>query len=341
MTPRNSLLRAARRLPSAVVALTFVLALAGCGGNQNTLDPASHAEHRISNLFWVLFVASSIGFGLVVWLLFVGWWRRNRPDLPRGVGEHGATGLVIGLGIALPIVLLSILFVWSDVFVLRSTAAPAKGTTAMTVVVTGRQWWWQVSYQGSTAVTANEIHIPVNTRVRILARTTDVIHSFWIPELNRKIDMIPGRTGSILLDATRPGTYRGQCSEFCGLQHAHMAVEVIAESRPAFNRWLAANAGPAHTPSGAAAAGLTTFMGSGCGDCHQIRGTSAHGLVGPDLTHLEGRQTLAAATIANTPQNLADWIRHPQQLKPGSKMPDLQLPDADWRSIVSYLRTLR
>jgi cytochrome c oxidase subunit 2 len=341
MTPRNFLLRAARRLPSAVVALTFVLALAGCGGNQNTLDPASHAEHRISNLFWVLFVASSIGFGLVVWLLFLGWWRRNRPDLPRGVGEHGATGLVIGLGIALPIVLLSILFVWSDVFVIRSTAAPAKGTTAMTVVVTGRQWWWQVSYQGSTAVTANEIHIPVNTRVRILARTTDVIHSFWIPELNRKIDMIPGRTGSILLDATRPGTYRGQCSEFCGLQHAHMTVEVIAESRPAFNRWLAANAGPAHTPSGAAAAGLTTFMGSGCGDCHQIRGTSAHGLVGPDLTHLEGRQTLAAATIANTPQNLADWIRHPQQLKPGSKMPDLQLPDADWSSSVSYLRTLR
>jgi cytochrome c oxidase subunit 2 len=334
---RQELYRGGRNLAVAAC----VLALAGCGGDQNTLDPASHAEGQISKLFWVLFVASAIGFGLVVFLLFLGWWRRTRPDLPRGVGEKGATGLVIGLGVALPIVLLSILFVWSDFFVIKSTDSPAKGSTAMTIDVTGRQWWWVISYPGTRAVTANEIHIPVRTRVAIVVRTADVIHSFWIPQLNRKIDMIPGRTSRILLDANRPGVYRGQCSEFCGLQHAHMAVEVIAESRARFDRWLAANAKPAVAPTGAAAAGKQAFMSSACADCHQIRGTSAHGLVGPDLTHLENRRTLAALTIENTPGNLAHWIQHPQQVKPGSKMPDLQLSSADWHSIFTYLRTLR
>jgi cytochrome c oxidase subunit II len=324
-----------RRALSLICAGALVVLAAGCGGNQNTVAPASPQEHSISDLFWVMLGGATIGFALVVALLWLGYARRARPGLPRAVGERGATRLVVGLGIALPAALLIALFVWSDVFVITSTAAPSRSSTSLSVNVIGHDWWWEVRYPGTPVVTANEIHIPVRTRVYLSASTADVIHSFWIPELNRKIDMIPGRTGHIVLDADRPGVFRGQCSEFCGLQHAHMAVSVVAESQRSFRRWLAANAAPAKSGNAAA------FLASGCGDCHQIRGTAARGDVGPDLTHLELRRTLAALTLANTPANLDRWIRHPQAVKPGSRMPDVRLADARWAAIDAYLRSLR
>jgi cytochrome c oxidase subunit 2 len=218
---------------------------------------------------------------------------------------------------------------------MRSTAAPAVGSGAMTIHVTGHDWWWEVRYDGTLVVTANEIHIPTRTRVTVVGATADVIHSFWVPELSKKIDLVPGYTNRVLLDANRPGRYRGQCAEFCGLQHAHMAVLVVAEPMADFRRWLAANARPASTRPPA------VFARGGCADCHQIRGTDAHGEVGPDLTHVASRLTLAANTIPNTPEYLAAWIRDPQHFKPGNRMPDLQLSDADWRALASYLRTLR
>jgi cytochrome c oxidase subunit II len=315
--------------------LGLLLVLAGCGGNQNTVHAESHSQHEIANVFWALLVASSLGFALIVFLLFLGWLRRTQAELPGGIGEVGATKLVLGLGVALPIVLLSILFVWSDFFVMRSTAAPATGSSALTIHVTGHDWWWEVRYDGTPVVTANEIHIPTHTRVTVVGTTADVIHSFWVPELNKKIDLVPGNTNRVLLDANRAGRYRGQCAEFCGLQHAHMAVLVVAEPMPAFRRWLAANARTAH------AGGGKIFMRAGCDDCHQIRGTSARGDVGPDLTHVASRLTLAANTIPNTPQNLQAWIRDPQHFKPGSKMPNLHLSDAEWRALGDYLGTLR
>ena len=308
---------------------------AGCGGNQNTVAPASPQEHSISDLFWVMLGGATIGFALVLLLLWLGYARRATPGLPRAVGDRGATRLVVGLGIALPVALLIALFVWSDVFVITSTAAPRRSSTSLTVKVIGHEWWWEVRYPGTQAVTANEIHIPVRTRVYVSASTADVIHSFWIPELNRKIDMVPGQTGHIVLDADRPGIFRGQCSEFCGLQHAHMAIAVVVQSREAFRRWLAANAAPATSGNPSA------FLAAGCGDCHQIRGTAARGDVGPDLTHLELRSTLAALTLANTPSNLDRWIREPQSVKPGSRMPDVRLSDAQWAAIAAYLRSLR
>jgi cytochrome c oxidase subunit 2 len=311
------------------------LALSGCGGNQNTLAPASHPQHEITTVFWVVFGASVVGFGVVVWLLFLGWWRRTKASLPGGVGEAGATRLLIAVGVALPISLLTALFIWSDLFVMNSTAAPKKGSTAMTIRVIGHEWWWEVRYEGSRAVTANEIHIPTHTRVDVVGTTGDVIHSFWVPELNRKIDLIPGRENHVLLESDRAGTFRGQCSEFCGLQHAHMAVLVIAQARAAFDRWLAAESRDASQQPPDA------FARGSCDDCHSIRGTDAHGDVGPDLTHVESRRTLAALTIQNTPANLAHWIRDPQHVKPGNVMPDLHLSDADWRALTTYLRTLR
>jgi cytochrome c oxidase subunit 2 len=311
------------------------VAVSGCGGNQNTLHAASHPEHEITTVFWVVFGVSVVGFGIVVWLLFLGWWRRTQASLPGGIGEKGATRLVIGVGVGLPISLLTALFIWSDLFVMNSTAAPKQGSTAMTIRVIGHEWWWEVRYDGSRAVTANEIHIPTHTRVDVVGTTDDVIHSFWVPELNRKIDLIPGRENRVLIESDRAGTFRGQCSEFCGLQHAHMAVLVIAQPRAAFDHWLATNA------QGANQQPPEAFAHGSCADCHTIRGTSAHGDVGPDLTHVASRLALAAETIPNTPENLARWIRDPQHFKPGNKMPNLHLSDAEWRELAGYLRTLR
>ncbi len=316
----------------------LVLALAGCGGDQNTLAAKSHPQHEITNVFWVVFGVSCFGFGIIALLLFLGWWRRARPSLPGGGGERAATFVVIGMGVALPVALLVALFVWSDLIVTKSTAAPAPGTTQMTIHVIGHQWWWEVRYADTDIVTANEIHIPIKTRVDVELSTADVIHSFWIPELNRKTDMIPGIANRQLLVANQPGTYRGQCSEFCGLQHAHMAVEVIAQPRAAFDAWLAAQKKPA-SPSRSRGAQL--FQQQACSGCHTIRGTSAHGDVGPDLTHFASRSTIAALTEPNTPENVRYWIEHPQEVKPGNKMPDLQLTNANWDALTSYLETLR
>jgi cytochrome c oxidase subunit II len=331
-----------RRRAGLVVLACAPLVLAGCGGNQNVLDPHSHAEHRISELWWVMLIGACIGFGVVATLLLLGWLRRNSASLPFGGGERAATGLVIGLGIGVPIVVLTALFVWADIFVIRSTAAPSPSSTSLTIRVVGHQWWWEARYPGTNAVTANEIHIPVRTRVNVVGTTADVIHSLWVPELNRKIDLIPGRANRVLLYADRPGTYLGQCAEFCGLQHAHMTAIVIAEPAARFRSWLQANSAPARPPAGTEASyGANIFEDEACSGCHEIRGTPARGRIGPDLTHLATRTTLAAGTIPNTPAELARWIRDPQHAKPGNRMPSLQLPQADLKALVAYLESLK
>jgi cytochrome c oxidase subunit 2 len=212
----------------------------------------------------------------------------------------------------------------------------------MTIDVIGHQWWWEVRYPGTDAVTANEIHIPANTRVNVVATTADVIHSFWVPALNRKIDMIPGRQNRVLLYASRPGRYRGQCSQFCGLQHANMALYVFAQTPSAFRSWLANMGSPARSPAAAqVTAGKQLFMNSQCASCHRIAGTQAQGTVGPDLTHVATRTTLAAGTIRNTPAELTAWISNPQAIKPGVGMPDLGLSRGEVSALVAYLESLR
>jgi cytochrome c oxidase subunit 2 len=324
---------------AAAVGLGVLLAniLVGCGGNQNTLDPEGRPESRIAHLFWVMLAGAGLGLAVVVGLLLLGWWRRDRADLPGGGGERAAMRLVVGLGVVVPIIVLVALFVWSDFVVARATEAPARTSTALTVEVTGHDWWWEVRYAGTTAVTANEIHIPTRTRVNLVATTDDVIHSFWVPELNRKIDMIPGRGNRILLEADRPGRYRGQCSEFCGLQHAHMALVVVAEPRPAFEAWLANMSRPA---AAATSSGAKVFARD-CASCHTIRGTSATGKVGPDLTHLASRRTLGAITLPNDAAHLRRWIRDSQAYKPGNRMPAMSLGSRGLRALVAYLGGLR
>jgi cytochrome c oxidase subunit II len=314
-----------------------VVRVVALAANQNVLHPHSAAEHKITQLWWVMLGFATFGLALVAVLLVLGWIRRNRETLPFGLGERGGTALVIGLGIGMPIVLLTALFVWSDIFVIRSTAAPSPSTTAMTVRVVGHQWFWEIRYPGTQAVTADELHIPTRTRVNVEGTTADVIHSLWVPELNRKIDLIPGRTNRVLLDADRAGTYEGECAEFCGLQHAHMILIVIAQPRAEFDAWLRNMEAPARVGTGG---GAQVFM-QDCASCHQIRGTDARGQVGPDLTHVASRATLASGAIPNDPPHLAEWIRDPQHVKPGNKMPEVQLSAADRAALVTYLESLR
>jgi cytochrome c oxidase subunit 2 len=276
-------------------------------------------------------------------LLTLAWLRRRRPGLPFvDGGKKLNLGLVVLFGIVIPITVNVALFIVANFFVIKQTEAPAATTTPMTIEVVGRQWFWEVRYPGTGAVTANEIHIPVHTRVNVVATTGDVIHSFWVPQLNRKIDMIPGRRNRVLLAADRTGRFRGQCAEFCGLEHAHMAMYVYVQTRADFDRWLRTEAAAAPAPAGAAArAGRDEFMRDQCASCHAIRGTSARGQVGPDLTHVGSRSSIAALTLPNTADALTAWLRDPQHVKPGNRMPDLDLSDRDIRVLVAYLEGLK
>jgi cytochrome c oxidase subunit II len=317
-----------------------VLLLAGCG-NQNSLSPAGKPAKHISKLFWIMMTGAWMGFAVIVGLLTLGWVHRRKEGF-FGKGEKFGTGLVIGLGIATPIVVLITLFVYSDIFVINSTAAPTPGSTRMNIDVVGHQWFWEVRYPGTQAVTANEIHIPVRTRVGVVGTTRDVIHSFWVPELNRKIDLIPGRVNRVLLDADRAGTFRGQCAEFCGIQHANMGVYVFAQPPGKFRRWLAIQSRPARAPATPLERrGRQVFVSHACAGCHTIRGTSAAGKIGPDLTHFASRTTLGALTVPNNATELAQWIRNPQTIKPGVKMPSLPLTGRDVQGLVDYLQSLK
>ena len=321
--------------------------LAGCGGEQDTLNPHSHAATDIANLFWVMTAVAVGGLALITGLLVFAWVRRGR----RGVGadpadphpgERPAWFVVVGMGVVFPLMVIVALFVVADWGIVSVTQAPAASSTAMTVDAIGHQWWWEFRYPGRRAVTADELHIPVATRINLVAKTADVIHSFWVPELNRKIDTIPGQENRILLYANKVGVYRGQCAEFCGLQHAHMGTLVFVQPKAQFRAWLKKQAAPAARPSATAARrGEQAFLAGSCSSCHAIRGTSARGYVGPDLTHLASRTTLAGLTIPNTRGYLARWIADSQHFKPGNQMPDFHLAGSRLDALVAYLESLK
>jgi cytochrome c oxidase subunit 2 len=326
-----------RRLAGpTLVVLALAVALSGCGGDQSALNPQSPAARDIARLWWWMLVIASVVFSGAVGMLGLSWVRRRRRGLPligRSAGKSLA--LVVVFGIVIPATVNISLFVVANFVLMNETDAPGATRTSMRIEVVGRQWWWEVRYPGTAAVTANEIHIPARTHVTIEAVTGDVIHSFWVPQLNRKIDMIPGRRNRVDLYADKPGRYRGQCAEFCGVQHAHMAMYVYADEPAQFTKWLRRQAAPAREPLARA------FVGNGCASCHTIRGTQARGDVGPDLTHVGARSTLAGLIIPNDREELADWLRDPQHVKPGNRMPDLDLPAGEIETLVTYLEGLK
>jgi len=319
----------------AFALLPAVALLAGCDKQQNALAPESHQAKDIASLFWWMMGGAWIGLALVVGLLLLAWKRRNKTGGGRKPGEREAWYVVVGLGIATPVAVVAALFVVSDLFVIKTTQAPAANATRLTVRVIAHMWWWEVRYPGTTAVTANEIHIPARTPVRVEVETKDVIHSFWVPRLARTIDTIPGRTNAVELYADAVGRYRGQCDEFCGLQHAHMAFYVYADPPAVFRRWLAQQSRPA-TPKPP-----HVFDTAGCATCHTLRGTNADSDVGPDLTHVGSRTTLAALTIPNDQAHLEDWLLHNQRIKPGNQMPDIRISRAQASALAAYLEGLK
>ncbi len=316
------------------------LALSGCAGAQNSLNPHSHAATDIANLFWWMMAVAFGGLLLVVAIMVAAWFRRGRAK-DEHAGEQLGNKVVIALGIVMPVCVVCALFVVSDTLIINVTQAPAASSTALTVDAIGHQWWWEFRYPGTSADTADEMHIPVDTRVNLVATTADVIHSFWVPPLNRKIDTIPGQRNRILLYSNEVGTFRGQCGEFCGLQHAHMAMLVIVQTKAAFHAWLrkeAATARPVATAAGQA--GQNVFLAT-CSSCHTIRGTSASGFLGPDLTHVGSRHWLAGLAFENRRATLANWITNAQRVLPGNEMPDFSLGRVQLRNLVSYLESLK
>lgn len=323
-----------------------MLALAGCGGSQDALDPHSHAATDIANLFWVMVAVSFGGLALITGLLVFAWVRRGRrgfgdPDDPHP-GERRSWFVVVGMGVVFPLMVVAALFIVGNGAIMNVTQAPAASSTDMTVDAVGHQWYWEFRYPGTKAVTADELHIPVGTRVNLVATTADVIHSFWVPELNRKIDTIPGQQNRILLYSNKVGVFRGQCAEYCGLQHAHMGMLVFVQPKAQFRAWLRRQAAPAAAPqTSPERRGEQAFLSGPCASCHAIRGTPARGFVGPDLTHLASRTTLAGVTIPNTRGYLVRWIVDSQHFKPGNQMPDFHLAGSRLGALLAYLESLK
>ncbi len=329
---------------AGAAALLAACLAGGCGGVQSALDPRGPQAGSIAGLWWALLAAATLVLLLVTALTAAAMARRRRDGAPRPLSPRAATWLVALGGGVLPVVVLTALLVYSVTTGRAISASPPAD--ALTVQVIGHQWWWEVQYldQGGRpiATTANEIHVPVGEPVRLLLTSADVIHSFWVPNLLGKMDLIPGIENTTALQADVAGVYRGQCAEFCGLQHALMGLLVIAEPPTEFRTWLLAQAEPAVPPEGEGARrGEATFLGGPCVLCHAIRGTGARGGVAPDLTHLASRRTLAAATIPNTRGHLAGWILDPQGIKPGNHMPATHLAPEQLHALLAYLEGLR
>jgi cytochrome c oxidase subunit 2 len=340
-----------RRLLLGTLALCFgTLFLASCHGNQSALNSAGIQAARIERLWWLIFsIILGVYVAVLLWLGAALWRRKTTASLntfppPQKdlKPEPGAT-FVVGGAIGLTVVLLFVILTAS---VLTGHAiANLNSKNPISIDIVGHQWWWEVRYEATqadqTVVTANEIHIPVGQPVVIKTSSADVIHSFWAPNLHGKRDLIPGYENALWIQADREGTFRGQCAEFCGHQHAHMAFFVIAEPLDKFNTWLAGQVSTPPSPvDPLAKQGEQVFLTHTCVMCHTIRGSGAGAKLGPDLTHLASRTTIAAGTLPNNRGNLAGWILDSQSIKPGNKMPPNPLKSDDLNALLTYLQTL-
>ncbi|WP_273032319.1 cytochrome c oxidase subunit II [Pseudaminobacter soli (ex Zhang et al. 2022)] len=331
---RNNGSQSGRRLCVAFLTVTSVPAL----GQASALDPAGAEASSIATLFWAMVVGGALLWLFVVSLMLYGIRRRRRVH-----DEWTAGRLIFWAGAVFPVVTLFLLLGYALWLMPQLRPwAPAQAAATLRIEVEGRQFWWRAVYHrpgDQPVVTANEIRLPVGERVEFTLTSSDVIHSFWIPPLGGKMDMIPGRTNRLSILATKPGTFRGPCAEFCGASHALMAFSAISMEPEAFRSWLAAEAGPARPqPSD----GARLFVENGCGACHTIRGTAASGEVGPDLTHVGSRLMIGAGTLPNTEEAIARFIAEPDVVKPGSTMPPFRmLPETEIRAMAAYLKALQ
>jgi cytochrome c oxidase subunit 2 len=311
----------------------------------STLGAGSREAARVTHLTWFLIVVAAVVYVIVIAaMLFAIVRRRDAGSVTVDLAPKSVRPVILG-GAVIPGVILLVLFI-AGLGAMRAYPTPV-GATPVRFTVIGHQWWWEATYGDSTSGeslrTANEIHIPVGRQVEIRLTSADVIHSFWVPRLQGKIDVIPGDTTAIRFTATMPGTFRGQCAEYCGMQHANMAFAIVAEEPAAFRRWVDGQRQPAASPADAEARlGEQLVVTGPCASCHTIGGTQAAGRAGPDLTHVASRGMLAAGTLDNNPATMEAWITDAQSLKPGALMPNLrQFTGRELLAMTKYLESLR
>lgn len=304
------------------------------------LNPSSAQAETIANLAKLMMVVGIIIFLIVaIWVTLAIVKFRQRPGdrTPKKVFGNLKIEVIWTI-----IPLLTVLFLFAMTVRAMIEIDPPTGDTDADLVITGHQWWWKIEYPKSGVITANEVHLQAGKKYLLRVTSNDVIHSFWVPALGRKMDAIPGRENYLYFEAGKPGVYHGACNEFCGTQHANMRITTIAQPEAEFKAWEKAQLVVPPTPSqGKAAEGARLFANKTCYNCHTIAGTGAAMQIGPDLTHVASRQTLAAGTLKNTPENLARWLTNPNQFKPGSHMPNFQLKPHEVEALVAYLESLK
>jgi cytochrome c oxidase subunit II len=319
--------------------VAYGLILTACDGPQSALEPAGRAAERIANLFWSMTAGAALAWIAVIILALYAVRVPPESHTPRR-----ADFLIIGGGAVVPTIVIAVLVIYGLAPIPVLLAPAPEGS--LRVTVSGEQWWWRVQYHaagGDVVVLANEIRLPVGEPVEFRLESPDVIHSFWIPSLGGKIDMIPGRVTRLSLTPTKTGVFRGVCAEYCGTAHALMSFAVVVAEKEAFNRWLTNQRAPALPPSGnAATRGQELFLANGCGACHMIRGTPAKGVLGPDLTHVGSRLSIGAGMLPNNRATLLRWIARTEQVKPGVLMPSFaMLPDEDLSALATYMEALK
>ena len=327
------------------IGIALLTPLAACGGNESAFEPHGPQAGRISTLWWYMFTVSAIVWVLVVIALLYAAWHGHHRDVPDKSDEINER---LKKPVITAVVITAVILIGTLVYDVTTGEALASlpRENAIRIKITGHQWWWEAEYMdpvpSNHVTTANEIHIPVGEPVQIIGASSDVIHSIWVPNLFGKKDVIPGHVTAMWFQADKAGIYRGQCAEFCGHQHAKMALLIFAEPRSQYEAWYNSQLQPAAPPSDSLSkAGEKVFMAKGCPLCHTVGGTLALGRIGPPLTHAGSNYTVAAGTLKNTPGNLAGWIVDPQSIKPGAKMPANDLSGQELQSLLSYIGSLK
>jgi cytochrome c oxidase subunit 2 len=331
--------------------IAFLVSLPGFPDHQTPLDPAGPQALHIEDTLFLIFWITSVVTVIVLSVLVMGVLRQHTkgetlpPPIDVDPTLNRRATWVVNTAVGVTILLLFVMLISSFITSHRTSALAAS--PALKINVYGHEWWWEVEYpidgQPYRMVrTANEIHVPVGAVVDIHGTSRDVIHSFWAPNIHGKKDLLPGYWNDLTIEVDKPGTWRGQCAEFCGLQHAHMAFNIVAQSREEFDRWYSAQLQPAaEAISAEMQHGREVFLSHPCVMCHTIRGTNANATVGPDLTHIASRQTIAAGTLPNNTANLTGWIANAQSIKPGCRMPPNPMPASDLNDVVAYLESLK
>jgi len=331
--------------------MSLLAAIPGFPSNQTSLNPAgpaaAHIEHTFALIFWITATVYFITLAVLMYFVWSRRWTLALAPIPQPTSDASdrLATRAVAAAVAVTVLLLFVMLISS--FVTSHRLGKMNDQQALTINVYGHQWWWEIQYPNEAepyrmVTTANEIHVPIGTPIRIHGTSRDVIHSFWAPNIQGKRDLLPGYNTDVLMQVDKAGRWRGQCAEYCGMQHAHMSFYIVAEPQQDFDNWMSAQMQPSVVPGNIQAMhGQQVFLSHACVLCHTIRGTTAGSHVGPDLTHLASRSTIAAGMLPNTVGNLGGWILNAQALKPGSRMPPNQISGPDLQDLLAYLETLK